>query len=105
VFELLSQRFKVPIMDLLIHAPVPEREDLENPLAWRTFNHAENRELTLGELAAPFLAYDVIIREPLGDDDDSDDMSEEQLMQIFTEVFSVVLLKKRKKYLKMNNVD
>ena len=105
MFELLSQRFKVPIMDLLIHAPVPEREDLENPLAWRTFNHAENRELTLGELAAPFLAYDVIIREPLGDDDDSDDMSEEQLMQIFTEVFSVVLLKKRKKYLKMNNVD
>jgi len=41
----------------------------------------------------------------LDEEEDEEDMSDEELMQMFTEIFSIILLKKRKKYLKLKHHD
>jgi hypothetical protein len=39
------------------------------------------------------------------EDDEEEDMSDNELMEMFTEVFSIILLKKRKKFLKLKHLD
>ena len=39
------------------------------------------------------------------DEDEEEDMSDGELMEMFTEIFSIILLKKRKKYLKLKHHD
>ena len=41
----------------------------------------------------------------LEDEDDEEDMSDGELMEMFTEIFSIILLKKRRKYLKLKHHD
>ena len=42
---------------------------------------------------------------PLEDEDDEEDMSDGELMEMFTEIFSIILLKKRRKYLRLKHHD
>ena len=39
------------------------------------------------------------------EEDEEEDMSDGELMEMFTEIFSIILLKKRKKYLKLKHHD
>lgn len=39
------------------------------------------------------------------EEEEDDDIEEGELLEMFTEVFSILLLKKRKKHLKLNNLD
>ena len=41
----------------------------------------------------------------LDEEEDEEDMSDGELMEMFTEIFSIILLKKRKKYLKLKHHD
>lgn len=37
--------------------------------------------------------------------DDEDDLNDDELLEMFTEIFSIILLKKRKKFLKLKHHD
>jgi hypothetical protein len=41
----------------------------------------------------------------IDDEEDEEDMSDGELMEMFTEIFSIILLKKRKQYLKLKHHD
>ncbi len=45
VFDFISQRFKIPITDLIIHSPIPEKKDLTDPAAWKSYTHSDHREI------------------------------------------------------------